>query len=185
MDLKSCLHVLWIILRQVVNRKHWSENRGWWKFSDCNKEELPFRNKTGDGPVSQNLASVLQPLRVPWAVYRKSEKVAPRRSAFGMALLSRIFPKHFREWEIVAKLYTKITFSKTQVRFCNFRVLSARGFWTEFSVLNTRKTEKRELYYHNFHQLIRDTSAENNGSNTFYRLWCVGNTSDFITIFGP
>ena len=82
-------------------------------------------------------------------------------------------------------LYTKISFSKTQVLFCNFRVLSARGFWTGFSILNTRKTEKRELYYYNLLPLMRDTSAENIGNHIFYYIWYTRNTSDSITIFGP
>ena len=97
----------------------------------------------------------------------------------------QIFEKLFDDRKKVKSLYTKISFSKTQVLFCNFRVLSARGFWTEFSVLNTRKTEKRELYCHNLLPLMWDTSAENVENNIFYRIWCTRNTSDFNTIFGP
>ena len=97
----------------------------------------------------------------------------------------QIFEKLFDDRKKVKSLYTKISFSKTQVLFCNFRVLSARGFWTEFSVLNTRKTEKRELYYHNFLTLMRDTSAENIGKHIFYYIWYTRNTSDSITTFGP
>ena len=97
----------------------------------------------------------------------------------------QIFEKLFDDRKKVKSLYTKISFSKTQVLFCNFRVMSAMGFWTEFSVLSTRKTEKRELYYHNFLTLMRDTSAENIGKHIFYYIWYTRNTSDSITIFGP
>ena len=97
----------------------------------------------------------------------------------------QIFEKRFDDRKKVKSLYTKISFSKTQVLFCNFRVLSARGFWTRFSIFDTRKTEKRELYYHNLLPLMRDTSAENIGNHIFYYIWYTRNTSDSITIFGP
>ena len=127
---------------------------------------------------NEKSASVGPRMLAPWTFSWKSGLVGPWRSAQRMARPILIFKKMFRERAFLAQLRGRLVPDNATRFLVLFRDLSVRGFWMEFSLLNTFKTITTLDMKKDFVDNI-DLSVQERKSWCFVGCW---NTSDLESV---